>query len=159
MHQAQSMTSPVRGSRCAGTWTLTPRQAMTLRPAGDGVLRVACGAVWATFDGPHQGPANDRGDRLIEAGESLPVRSGERVVVEPAHAATPAHFTWDPLPALEPFGWRVPPLVMRLLLAVLASALTAGLWLGLAAQSAHHRADALASPTQPAHMRSSGAPA
>ena len=159
MHQAQSMTSSVRNSRCPGTWTLTPREAVTLRPADDGVLRVACGALWATFDGPHQGPANDRGDRFLQPGESLPVRAGERVVVEPADAAMPAHFTWDPLPPVEAFGWRVPPRLVRLLLAVLASALTAGLWLGLVAESGRHRADVAAAPAQPAQVTPPGGPA
>jgi hypothetical protein len=44
-------------------WKLVPDRAVTLQPDGAGVLRVSQGRVWVTSEGPHQGPANDWGDR------------------------------------------------------------------------------------------------
>ena len=96
-HTPASAARPTAG--IAGTWVLPPRQALTLQPARDGVLRVARGELWATFDGPHPGPANDRGDRFLRSGDSLELRSGERLVIEPTQAATAARFTWDPRPS------------------------------------------------------------
>lgn len=83
----------------AGTWKLGARRAITLRPRQDGVLRIAHGCVWATFDGPHQGPLNDQGDRIVGAGGRLRLRAGQKLVVETWDAAAPAYFSWDPAPA------------------------------------------------------------
>lgn len=80
----------------AGAWRLPPRQAMSLRPAQAGWVRVACGRVWATFDGPHPGPGNARGDHVLAAGDLLELRQGERVVVEPADPGQPAYLEWEP---------------------------------------------------------------
>lgn len=57
-------------------------QALTLRPARRALLRIDEGQVWITFDGPHAGPANDLGDRVLRAGDCLPVPAGERAVIE-----------------------------------------------------------------------------
>lgn len=81
--------------RLPGTWRLEPARAVTLRPREDGVLRIAHGGVWVTFDGPHAGPLNDLGDRVLGAGEQLRVRAGRRVVLEPVDRAAPAYFSWD----------------------------------------------------------------
>lgn len=88
--------------RLPGTWRLEPARAVTLRPREDGVLRIAHGGVWVTFDGPHAGPLNDLGDRVLGAGEQLRVRAGRRVVLEPVDRAAPAYFSWDFAPAPEP---------------------------------------------------------
>src|SRR5262245_50390417 len=45
-----------------GTWKLAAGRAITLQPLENGVLRVAHGVMWATADGPHDGPPNDQGD-------------------------------------------------------------------------------------------------
>jgi hypothetical protein len=86
-------------SALPGTWKLAAGRAITLRPSEAGVLRVAHGQMWATYDGPHQGPLNDLGDRVISAGSQLRVRPGQRLVVEALDRQSPAYFSWDPLPA------------------------------------------------------------
>lgn len=80
-----------------GTWKLAAGRAITLRPREDGVLRVAHGRLWATFDGPHGGPLNDLGDHVIDAGGRLGLRAGHRLVVEAWDRGAPAYFSWDPL--------------------------------------------------------------
>ena len=96
--------------RLPGTWRLEPARAVTLRPREDGVLRIAHGGVWVTFDGPHGGPLNDLGDRVLGAGEQLRVRAGRRVVLESVDRAVPAYFSWDFSMAPEPV--RAPQLAL-----------------------------------------------
>jgi hypothetical protein len=92
-HQSSS------ASALPGTWKLVAGRAITLRPSEAGTLRVAHGQIWATYDGPHQGPLNDLGDRVIGSGAQLHVRPGQRLVVEALDGQSPAYFSWDPLPA------------------------------------------------------------
>ena len=82
----------------AGNWKLDGGRAITLRSKDEGVLRVAQGRVWATIDGPHIGPANDSGDFFLDAGESLTLPAGQRVVIESWNACAneTAYFSWDP---------------------------------------------------------------
>lgn len=83
----------------AGAWRVAPGQALTLKSAHGGRMRVASGGLWATFDGPHAGPANDRGDHLLQAGEMIALRPGERLVVEPANRSAGAYIEWEPAAA------------------------------------------------------------
>ena len=78
-----------------GTWKVESGRAVTLRPREDGLLRIAHGCAWITFDGPHAGPANDLGDRVVGAGERLRVHAGRRVVLESSDAGQPVYFSWD----------------------------------------------------------------
>ena len=80
-----------------GTWKLGAGRAITLRPREAGVLRVAHGCLWATFDGPHTGPLNGSGDHVLGAGERLVLAAGQRLVVEAWDSRVPAYFSWDPL--------------------------------------------------------------
>ncbi|MEJ8837863.1 DUF2917 domain-containing protein [Ramlibacter sp. AN1133] len=80
-----------------GTWKLARGRALTLRPRTDGILRVAHGRLWATKDGPHGGTPFDAGDHMLEAGRSMYVRAGERVVIEAWMPAGDSHFAWDPV--------------------------------------------------------------
>jgi hypothetical protein len=80
-----------------GTWKLTRGRAITLRPATDGILRIAHGRVWATVDGPHGGTPYDGGDHVLEVGRSMWVRAGQRVVIEAWNRAGAAYFSWDPV--------------------------------------------------------------
>ena len=83
----------------SGAWELQPGRALTLRPRAGGVLRVAHGRLWVTLDGPHHGPPDNHGDRIVSAGAELVVDAGKRLVMEPWNtdgAAT--RFGWDPLP-------------------------------------------------------------
>jgi len=92
-----------------GTWKLARGRAMTLRPATDGILRVAHGRLWATKDGPHGGTPTDAGDHVLEVGRSMFVRAGERVVIESWMPAGASHFAWDPVfaPAAQAVPRRV----------------------------------------------------
>ena len=99
MHQPSAFRSSGSQTTLPGAWLLEPGAAMTLRPGRPGLLRVTGGGLWATFDGPHPGPANDQGDQLLAAGAALEVHAGQRLVIESLYPALPAHFTWDPLPA------------------------------------------------------------
>ena len=67
----------------AGSWVLPAGCAITLEVPDESALAITQGRVWATFDGPHQGPANDLGDLILAAGERLPLHAGQRVVIEP----------------------------------------------------------------------------
>jgi len=82
-----------------GTWKLAARRAITLQPREAGLLRVAHGQLWVTFDGPHDGPRNDLGDHVIGVGEQLRLRAGQRLVVEAWDPRSASYFSWDPLPA------------------------------------------------------------
>ena len=79
-------------SALPGTWKLAAGRAITLQPREAGILRVAHGQLWATFDGPHRGPLNDLGDHVIGAGEQLRLRAGQRLVVEAWDAAVAGLF-------------------------------------------------------------------
>ncbi len=141
----------------AGSWRIAPGHALTLRSGHGGRLRIARGGLWATFDGPHAGPANDRGDHLLHAGSVIALRPGERLVMEPVGRTTSAFVEWEPAAAATPvpagvrllrgsapadvLGARVPGAAVRVLLALAAVGLTAGLWLGAAAESGRHRDD------------------
>jgi hypothetical protein len=84
-----------------GTWKLAAGRAITLQPREAGMLRVAHGRVWATFDGPHAGPRNDLGDHVLGAGERLVLRPEQKLVIEAWSGESPAFFSWDPAPAPE----------------------------------------------------------
>lgn len=82
-----------------GTWKLVAGRALTLKPRETGVLRVAHGNMWVTFDGPHHGPSNNLGDHVIGVGQPLRLAAGQRLVVEPWGPGQTAYFSWDPVPA------------------------------------------------------------
>lgn len=92
------MTRSQPSPRLPGTWKLDQGRAITLRPREDGVLKIAHGQVWLTFDGPHRGPMNDFGDRLLGVGERVRVRAGARLVLESADRRAPVYFSWDFVP-------------------------------------------------------------
>ena len=80
-----------------GSWKLGTGRAITLQPREAGVLKIAHGRVWATFDGPHSGFRNDLGDYVLGVGERLPLRAGQRLVMEAWSAPSPVYFTWEPM--------------------------------------------------------------
>lgn len=85
----------------SGCWKLGSGRALTLRPTEAGVLRIAHGQVWLTFDNAHQDDGVRGGDHFLGAGEELKLLPGQVLVMESWHAAgaAPAYFSWDPLPA------------------------------------------------------------
>ena len=66
----------------AGSWVQPAGRVVTLDIPDASALAITQGRVWATFDGPHQGPANDLGNVILAAGERLSLHSGQRVVIE-----------------------------------------------------------------------------
>ncbi len=89
----------------AGSWVLPAGHALTLQSRHARALHVTQGRVWATLDGPHAGPGNDRGDLVLQAGERLNLQAGQRVVIEPlgGHGSGPracandsAYFSLEP---------------------------------------------------------------
>lgn len=89
------------GPALSGCWKLTPGRAISLQPREAGVLRIAQGQVWATFDDPHQGHGNELGDHFLQTGQRLGVRAGQHLVFEPwgAVSETPVYFEWTPVAA------------------------------------------------------------
>ena len=93
-----ALTPPCAEPALPGTWKLAAGRAITLEPREAGILKVAHGRLWATFEGPHPGPLNESGDHVMETGEQIRVRPGQRVVVEAWNEGCPAYFSWDPVP-------------------------------------------------------------
>ncbi len=86
------------GIGLAGSWTLPLARAVTLGATSAGCLQVAQGTVWATFDGPHQGPANDWGDLVLRCGTRIHLMAGQQLVLEPYQSAAneATRFSWEP---------------------------------------------------------------
>ena len=112
---ALHLEQPTAGAALPGCWKLEAGRAVTLRPHEAGVLRVAQGQVWATTQGPHRGLGNELGDHFLRPGESLTLRTGQQLVLEPWDGAghAPAWFSWDPQsaaahpPRRAARGWNV----------------------------------------------------
>lgn len=89
MHQSQSApTLSICGK-------LMPGQAFSWLPREAGVFSIAQGGAWLTFDGPHSGHGNESGDQVLQAGQTLVVRTGQRLVIE-TWSMEPVHFEWTP---------------------------------------------------------------
>ncbi|WP_372662918.1 DUF2917 domain-containing protein, partial [Hydrogenophaga sp.] len=80
-----------------GSWKLAAGAALSLHPRRAGCLRLAAGRVWVTLGGPYAGHGNERGDLFLQAGESVAVPAGARLVVESVQAPAmgPARFDWS----------------------------------------------------------------
>lgn len=84
-----------------GSWKLVRGRAISLRPATDGIVRIAHGRVWVTLDGPHGVNPDDSGDHILQVGRSLYVKAGQRVVMEAWNASGASYFSWDPVGAAQ----------------------------------------------------------
>lgn len=93
-----SAAAPAAHRNLTGCWKLAAGRAVTLHPTTPGVLKIAQGRVWATLDGPH---ARLTGDLFLDTGAHLPLRAGQRVVIEPFGKSghSDAAFDWVPAPA------------------------------------------------------------
>lgn len=87
--------------KVSGCWKLGDSRALTLRPSQPGVLRIAHGRVWITFDNAQGDDAVRGGDHFLGAGDTLNLLPGQVLVMETWNAPAPsaAYFSWDPLPA------------------------------------------------------------
>ncbi|WP_372826600.1 DUF2917 domain-containing protein [Polaromonas sp.] len=83
-----------------GCWKLGAGRALTLRPTQPGLLRIAHGQMWITFDNAHRDEGVRGGDHFLGTGEELKLLPGQMLVMEPwgAGSASAAYFGWDPLP-------------------------------------------------------------
>ena len=82
----------------AGCWKLDAGRALSLQARRAGVLRIAHGRVWATFDHADQPGSARAGDHILSRGESLHLQPGERLVMESfgiGHTPS-ACFSWEP---------------------------------------------------------------
>ncbi len=80
---------PARG------WRLDARRAMSLRPQVPSRLHITQGRAWVTLGKAHEGAGNESGDLVLNAGESLMVPAGARLVMEPWQpSAGPVRFDW-----------------------------------------------------------------
>ena len=96
LQQAPDATGRVEG--LTGCWKLAAGRALSLRAGQAGVLRIAHGRVWATFDHADQRRSTRAGDHFLSRGESLSLLPGESLVLEPfgmGHAPS-AYFSWEP---------------------------------------------------------------
>lgn len=86
---AQHSRMPARG------WRLDTRRAMSLRPQVPSRLHITQGRAWVTLGQSPKGAGNESGDLVLNAGESLAVPAGARVVMEPWQpGAGPVRFDW-----------------------------------------------------------------
>ncbi|MDW5444215.1 DUF2917 domain-containing protein [Polaromonas sp. SM01] len=99
----------------AGCWKLGDGRALTLRPTESGVLRIAHGRVWITYNNAQQDDGVRGGDHFLGAGDDLKLLPGQVLVMESWGAAkeSAAYFSWDPLPATV--GITVSPATRRVL--------------------------------------------
>ena len=85
----------------AGCWKLGAGRALSLQARYAGVLRIAHGRVWVTFDHADQRRSTRAGDHFLSRGDSLYLQPGERLVMESFgidHVPS-AYFSWEPVRA------------------------------------------------------------
>ena len=70
-------------AHAVGGFKLKTNGALTLTPKTDAVLRVAHGRVWVTFTNASQDLAVRAGDHFLHLGQTLRLRAGQAVVMEP----------------------------------------------------------------------------
>ena len=91
------MSSRAEMPSVPGLWKVAAGKALTLRPRKTGTLKVLQGSLWLTFDGPHAAEAGNSGDIVMDLGDRLPVKAGQRVIVESLRRGEVSYFDWEPL--------------------------------------------------------------
>lgn len=130
----QKLHQSIRAAGLAGCWRLAPGRVFGLRLRSHGVLRITQGRAWITLNERPHGHSNESGDHFLQAGQQLPVRAGQHLVIESLDPAplqfewTPAVVTWrlprtrwneavmQPLHDLARAGWLAGSALLRLLL-------------------------------------------
>ncbi|RYX92829.1 MAG: DUF2917 domain-containing protein [Comamonadaceae bacterium] len=115
-HTLQQASEAVTGfvNTLPGCWKLAAGRALTVRAAQAGMLRIAHGRVWATFDLAEGDSRVRAGDHFLSRGESLELQAGQSLVIESYGSGQPtsAYFSWEPAAAralaFQPAaaGWR-----------------------------------------------------
>lgn len=79
--------------------------ALSLRPRTAGVLKVSSGRAWVTLDLSKNHSAAEAGDHFVQPGYDLPLRAGQRLVLEswPTAGCDSISLVWQPL---VPAAWR-----------------------------------------------------
>jgi hypothetical protein len=88
-----------------GYLRLSAGRAVRLRATEPGVLRMAQGRVWVTFDQDAKNKDCGRnGDYFVQRGEGLPLLAGQSVLMESFALgdAASAFFSWEPLAPPRP---------------------------------------------------------
>lgn len=87
-----------QGICLSSCWTLDAGQALTLQSPQAGVLQVARGRLWVTFNHAAQDPSERGGDHFLGGGESLHLSRGDTVVMEAydPNRAVATCFSWVP---------------------------------------------------------------
>jgi len=101
-HLQQPTPAPATANdKFPGSWKLAQGRALTLRARSGGVLRIAQGAVWITFNNAQRDDSERGGDHFLGTGDVLHLLPGQTLVMESlkAGAHSSAYFSWDPLPA------------------------------------------------------------
>jgi hypothetical protein len=88
----------------AFAWTMEKGSAQIFSPRTDGVLRVSSGSAWVTLNAspyspqPRGYPEIDPGDIHVGSGADLPLRRGQKVVIEswPANSEPFTRLVWEP---------------------------------------------------------------
>jgi Protein of unknown function (DUF2917) len=85
-------TLQTQGNSCAhsGSFALRAGRAISLQPQGASTLRITHGAAWVTLP-------SLPGDHILHAGDSLPIRAGDAVVLEAWRSpkCESLYFDWD----------------------------------------------------------------
>ena len=99
MSTTLALQSTLSAAALTECWKLDAGHATTLQPHQAGVFRVAEGQIWVTLDGPHPGHTMVQGDHVLQAGDSLALQAGQRLVVETWSLdgqGQPGYFSWEP---------------------------------------------------------------
>ena len=101
--ELQVPNTPEACHALSGCWKLGEGQALTLTPVRPGVLKIAHGRVWITFERACHDDGVCGGDHVLEAGDSLKLLTGQALVMESwaTELQRAAYFSWDPVPASE----------------------------------------------------------
>lgn len=90
-------TTAAAPCRPVGCWPLAANRALSLHPVQTSVLHIAQGRVWATLGEGVQPRSAGYGDCFLDAGDTLAVQAGQRVVFEAVDKADPVYFSFSPL--------------------------------------------------------------
>jgi hypothetical protein len=99
LQTSDTSRGPIEGlAGLAGCWKLGAGRALSLQARHAGVLRIAHGRVWATFDRADRRSSTRAGDHFLSRGDDLFLQAGESLVMESfgiGHVPS-AYFSWEP---------------------------------------------------------------
>jgi hypothetical protein len=90
-------TAAAEPCRPVGCWPLAANRALSLHPVQTSVLHIAQGRVWVTLGEGVQPRDAGYGDCFLDAGDTLAVQAGQRVVFEAVDKADQVYFSFSPL--------------------------------------------------------------